>query len=176
MLYRFQVEFSNIDQGIYESLDFRLAQHPSESATYSLTRALGYCLSYQEGLEFSAKGLGDPESPAILVQGMNGPISLWIEIGNPTARKLHKATKIAKQVVIYTYKDPNVLINDIRSNDVHKASEIDIYWLDPKVLAEIEKKLQKNNVWAVMVQDGRLSIEAGGESFETELKKLSVSF
>jgi uncharacterized protein YaeQ len=171
MLYRFHIEFSNIDRGIYESLDFRLAQHPSESLPYLLTRALAFCLSYQENLEFSAKGLGDPDGPALQVQGVNGPIDIWIEIGNPTARKLHKANKIARQLIIYTYKSVDVLIADLKGNDVHKAHEIQIYGLDPKVLLELEKVLEKNNKWAVMVQDGRLSIEVGGNSFSFELKK-----
>jgi uncharacterized protein YaeQ len=58
----------------------------------------------------------------------------------------------------------------LKGNDVHKAHEIQIYGLDPKVLLELEKVLEKNNKWAVMVQDGRLSIEVGGNSFSFELK------
>ena len=62
-LFRFKIELSDLEKGSYQSLDFRAAQHPSESLTYLLTRVLAYCLSYEEDLEFSAGGLADPDSP-----------------------------------------------------------------------------------------------------------------
>lgn len=102
MLYRFTIELSNIDRDVYETLDFRVSQHPSEIASYLLTRSLAYALSYEEGLEFSSQGLADPESPALLKYGLHNSIDLWIEIGNASSRKLHKATKTAKKVIIYT--------------------------------------------------------------------------
>ncbi len=171
MLYRFQIELSNIDRGIYQSLDFRVAQHPSEAIPYLLTRTLAYSLSYQSGLEFSSKGLSDPEGPALQVITDNGALDLWIEIGNPSARKLHKANKAARQVIVYTYKSAEVLILDIQNNDVHKADQIQIYAFDPKILLELESYLEKNNRWGVLLQDGRLSIEIGGKSIAMEVKK-----
>ena len=54
MLYRFLIELSDIDRSVYKSLDFRVAQHPSEIAPYLLSRVLAYALSYQEGLEFAS--------------------------------------------------------------------------------------------------------------------------
>jgi uncharacterized protein YaeQ len=106
MLYRFQIELSDIDRGVYESLDFRVAQHPSETYPYMLSRVLAYCLTYQEGLEFTPGGLADPEAPALRKLGHHNSIDLWIEIGNPSARKLHKASKAAKEVSVFTYKTP----------------------------------------------------------------------
>ncbi len=175
MLYRFQIELSNIDQGIYESLDFRVAQHPSESIPYLLTRTLAYALSYKQGLEFNAKGLGDPEGPAIQIMGSNGGVDLWIEIGNPTARKIHRVSKAARQVVIYTYKSAQVLMNDMISNDVHRAGEIEIYWFDPVFLLELEKQIEKNNRWSLLVQDGQLNVEVKGHSVLLQLTKLNAT-
>lgn len=86
MLYRFQIELSDIDRGVYETLDFRAALHPSEAAPYLLSRVLAYVLTYQEGLEFSPGGLADPEAPALRLLGNHNAIDLWIEIGNPSAR------------------------------------------------------------------------------------------
>ncbi|MEK6773557.1 MAG: YaeQ family protein [Bdellovibrionota bacterium] len=171
MLYRFQIELSDIDRGIYESLDFRVAQHPSEAVPYLLTRTLAYSLSYQRGLEFASKGLGDPEGPALQVITDNGAIDLWVEIGNPSARKLHKANKAARQVIVYTYKSAEVLLLDIKNNDVHKANQIQIYAFDPKILLELESSLEKNNRWGILLQDEHLSIEVNGKSIAMQVKK-----
>ncbi len=174
MLYRFQLELSDVDRGVYESLDFRVAQHPSETAIYLLSRVLAYALSYQEGLEFTPGGLNDPEAPALRALGVHNVIDLWIEIGNPSARRLHKASKSSRQLIVYTYKSPEVLLADIRGNEVHKASEIKIFALDPKFLQGLEPHIEKNNRWSILFQQGQISVEAGQQSHTSEVREFKV--
>lgn len=173
MLYHFQLELSDIDRGIYESLDFRIAQHPSETAPYLLSRTLAYALSYQEGLEFTSGGLNDPDAPALRAMGIHGSINSWIEIGNPSARKLHKASKAAKQVIVYTYKNPEHLIEDIKANDVHRSDEIQIFAFDSKFLEILESYLEKNNRWTVLTQQGHLNVGTNGISIATNVLRIS---
>jgi uncharacterized protein YaeQ len=174
VLYRFQIELSDVDRGVYESLDLRVSQHPSETPPYLLSRVLAYALSYQPGLEFSPSGLSDPDAAALKAMGAHEAVDLWIEIGNPSARKLHKAMKIAKRVVVYTYKSPEVLIDDIKNNDVHRASEISIYAFDADFLLALEHRLQKNNRWSILQHQGHLDIDAGGETVSGDVRALRV--
>ncbi len=171
MLYHFKIELSDIDRGIYQSLDFRIAQHPSETAAYLLCRVLAYALSYQKGLEFSPAGLGDPDGPALQAIGSHSTYDLWIEIGNPAARKLHKASKAARQVQVYTYKNPTLLVAEINAEKVHRADDIQIFAIDPKFLQKLEDQLQKNNRWSIVFQQGTLDIDTGlgKESLTTEV-------
>lgn len=169
MLYRFQIDLSDIDRGLYESLDFRVVQHPSEILSFLLTRVLGYTLSYTDDLKFSATGLGDPDAPAMQATTVTGTINLWIEIGNPSARKLHKAGKLAKQVVVYTYKRPEVLLKEIADGDVHRASEIQIYAFDATLLDQLEKMLKKNNHWSIVHQQGQIDITVDQKSLHGEI-------
>ncbi len=171
MLYRFQIELSDVDRGIYESLDFRISQHPSEISAYLLSRSLAYALSYQPGIEFSPSGLSDPEAPALRVIGKNGSVDLWIEIGNPSARKLHKAGKLAKQVVIYTYKSAEILISDIDANAVHRADELVVYAFDSAFLNQLELMLEKNNRWSLLFQDGQIDLSTPEKSISASVKK-----
>src|SRR5258707_1232333 len=90
-LYRFRIELSDVDRGVYQPLDFRVAMHPSESPLFLVTRILAFALNTQEGLEFTPTGLSDPDEPCLRIANPRGGLSLWIEIGNPSARKLHKA-------------------------------------------------------------------------------------
>lgn len=173
MLYKFQLELSDVDRGIYETLEFRTAQHPSENGAYLLSRVLAYALSYQSGLDFSPGGLADPDAPALQSLGVHGTVDLWIEIGNPSARKLHKAGKIAKQVIIYTYKSPEVLIEQIKQGEVHRANEIQIFAFDPDFLAKLERFVEKNNRWSLLYQGGRLDIDTGSGQISTELRSFS---
>jgi uncharacterized protein YaeQ len=174
MLYRFQVELSDIDRGVYETLDFRIAQHPSEIIPFLLTRTLAYLLCYQDGLEFPPGGLADPDQPALRVVNAQGSVDLWIEIGNPSTRKLHRASKAANRVVVYTYKKPEILIKDIISDNVHGAEEIEIYAFEPKFLTQLESSLEKNNRWSVLMQDGQLDVTVDGQIHTASVKRISI--
>lgn len=174
MLYHFQFDLSDIDRGIYETLDFRIVQHPSETGHYLLTRAFAYALSYQENLQFSPSGLGDPDTPALQAGGALGSIDMWIEIGNPSTRKLHKATKLAKNVIVYTYKNAEILAKEILENKVHRADEIQIYSFDLKFLQNLELVLKKNNRWSLLFQQGQLDVDTGSGASSTEVRKISL--
>ena len=41
---------SDVDRNVYEQLELRAAQHPSEANRSLLTRVLAFCLSYEEGI------------------------------------------------------------------------------------------------------------------------------
>src|ERR1035437_4883643 len=107
-LYRFRIDLTDIDRGIYQALDFRIAMHPSESESFLVTRVLAYALNTQDNLQFSIEGLGTPEEPCLSAVDPGGGYQLWIEIGNPSAKKIHTATKTSQQVRIYTYKNPEL--------------------------------------------------------------------
>jgi uncharacterized protein YaeQ len=168
-LFKFQIELSDIPRSLYQTIEFRAAQHPSESMPYFLTRILAYTLNFEEDLIFSPTGLHDPDAAAINIPDLSGGFKTLIEIGSPSARKLHKATKTAKTVKVYTYKNPLTLIEEIKTEKVHRGSEIEIYSLSPSFLSEIEPLLKNNNRWAVMFNDGTISIQVGDNSLSGEL-------
>jgi len=54
-LYRFQIELSDIDRGVYESLDWRVACHPSEDSERMVVRVLARAIAHEEGLDFGRR-------------------------------------------------------------------------------------------------------------------------
>ena len=100
-IYTFEITLNDADRGVYETLAFRVARHPSETAEYLLTRVLAYCLEFTDGIQFS-KGLSDPDVPALAVRDLTGVLLTWIDIGAPEADRLHKATKSARRVASFT--------------------------------------------------------------------------
>ncbi len=175
MLYRFNIDLSDIDRGIYQSLDFRIAQHPSETLIYLLCRAIAYIHSYDAQLEFSGAGLSDPEAAALKMTERNGNIKLWIEIGNPSPKKLHKASKMSQIVQIYNYKNSHHLVEEINNADVHKKESLQIFQIEQKFLENIEKILEKNNRWSVLIQQGQFDLNINTNSYVTEIKKITLS-
>lgn len=170
-LYRFKIELSHLDKNLYQSLDFRLAQHPSESLDYLLTRVLAYAVSYEDGLEISAIGLADPDSPALSLANPRGGFHLWIEIGNPSNRKIHKASKAATTVQIFTYKDPQVLLAEMAREEIYRRSDVQIFAIPPKFLDLLQNQLEKETRWNLIFNDGVLMVSNENFSAECEVIK-----
>lgn len=142
--------------------------HPSETELFLLTRVLAYALRYQEGLTFSP-GLSTADEPAISLTGPGGKILEWIEIGNPAARRLHKAAKAAGSVHVFTYKDPAALKRELAGETIHRSAEIRIAAVDPDFLERLSAQLARDNRWSLLHQEGELTIAVGSETFHSTL-------
>jgi uncharacterized protein YaeQ len=173
-LYRFRLSVSDLDRGFYEDLDFRVAQHPSESEPYLLTRIIAYALNFEDGLEFMP-GLCTADDPALRLAGENGGIALWIDIGNPSPRRMHKASKASARLRIYTYKDPEPMLREARGEKIHRAEEIEVFSLDERFLKSAAGRLEKDNRWSLMHQEGELTLTMGEEAFSGSLVRHTLS-
>lgn len=160
-LYHFQIELSDVDRGVYETLDFRLAQHPSESMAYLLTRAIAYALLQEEGIEFSKGGLSSADEPPLGVRDLQGNRRAWIEIGTPSAERLHKAAKASPRVVVFTQHDPRLLVREAASRPIHKVELIEVYALEPRFLAQLGELTERNARWTLLRSGGVLYVSVG---------------
>jgi uncharacterized protein YaeQ len=160
-VYRLKIDLSDVDRGVYESLDLRLAQHPSESLPYLLTRAIAYALLYEEGIAFSKGGLSSPDEPALSVRDLQGNLRCWIEVGTPSAERLHKAAKASPRVVVFTPHDPRLLEREAASRAIHKAELIEVYALDPRFLDALGELTDRNAQWTLLRHDGAVTVTVG---------------
>ena len=108
-IYNITVALSDVDRGVYETLELRMARHPSESMRFLVTRLFAYALSYEEGIAFSKGGISSTDEPPVSIRDLTGVLVAWIDVGSPTAARLHKATKAAKRVSLFTCADVSYL-------------------------------------------------------------------
>jgi uncharacterized protein YaeQ len=160
-IYTFDIELSDSDRGVYETLALRVARHPSESEDYLVTRLLAYCLEHAEGIAFSTGGLSDPDEPALSVRDLTGTITAWIEIGAPDAARVHKASKAAPRVAVYTHKDPDKLLAQWAGERIHRSSELELYSVDRALVAALVAKLSRRMTLALSVTGGHLYLTLG---------------
>src|SRR5215212_8423467 len=118
-IYNFDVDLSDTDRHVYESLALRVARHPSESEEYLVARVLAYLLEFAEGIEFS-RGVSDPDEPAIAIRDLTGAITTWVDIGTPDAARLHKAAKSGARVVVYTHKNADQFLKQLSGEKIHR--------------------------------------------------------
>ena len=120
-IYAFDVQLADADRGVYETLALRVARHPSETEASLVTRVLAYCLEYVDGIAFS-NGLAEPDEPALAVRDLTGGMRAWIDVGAPAATRMHRAGKAAKRVVVYTHKDPGMVLRQWAGERIHRAA------------------------------------------------------
>ena len=168
-IYRFTLDISDVDRAVYDSAELRIAQHPSETAHYLVTRVIAYALHVSDGVEMSRAGLCDPSDPPILARDLTGKMTLWIDIGQPSPERLHKATKAANSVFVYTYKKPQLLIDSVAKATVHRVEDIQYFSLAPSFLDALANCLARNNQWSIVRTENELFVTTGEESFSATL-------
>jgi uncharacterized protein YaeQ len=159
-LYHFLIDLSDVDRGVYASLDLRVARHPSETMRFLLTRVLAYCLCYEEGIAFSP-GLSHTEEPAVWIKDLQGTLRAWIEVGTPSAERLHKARKACPRVVVFTHHDPGLLQAAARAKAIHQAETIQVFAFDGPTLDALDAATGRHAEWTVVHTEGLLYVTSG---------------
>lgn len=153
------LSLSDVDRGVYETLELRIARHPSESMRYMLTRMLGYALAYEDGIAFSKGGLSSPDEAPISIHDPTGILLAWIDIGSPSAERLHRASKSARRVAIYTSAEPAQVVQmqrDAAKNSIHRADQIEVWRFDPRFIDALEPLVGRRLELELVRTEGRL--------------------
>jgi uncharacterized protein YaeQ len=174
-IYVFTVRLSHVDRGIYETLELRLARHPSESPEYLVTRLLAYCLEFTEGIAFSKGGLSEPDEPAIMVRDLTGALQGWIEIGLPDAARLHKAAKAAKYVAVYPTRDVTTWLARLAGERIHRAEQIAVQVIDAALLAQLASKLERRMDFDLSVSEGTLYLSLGETTLTGAVERMALA-
>jgi uncharacterized protein YaeQ len=167
-IHNFDVDLADADRGRYETLALRVARHPSESEEYLLARVLAYCLEYSDGIGFSP-GLSNPEDPPVAVRDLTGAIRVWVEIGAPDAARLHKASKAAPRVVVYTHKDPGQWLRQLAGDRIHRAADVEIYSFDRTFVAALVARLERRMAMTLSVADRHLFVALDGAVLDSDI-------
>lgn len=169
-LFRLEIELSDVDRGVYETLELRVARHPSESMRYLVTRTLAYCLSYEEGIAFSKGGLSSTDEPPVSIRDAQGVLRAWIDVGAPSAARVHKASKAAERVEIYGASDLGELRHEALAGRIHRAHDIDVWTFAASFLDALEPKLERNTSLTLARTEGQLYVTTGGVTLEGVLE------
>jgi uncharacterized protein YaeQ len=173
-IYNFDVDLADNDRGVYESLALRVAQHPSESGEFLVARLLAYLLEYAEGIEFS-RGVSTPDEPAIAIRDLTGAVTAWIDVGTPDAARLHKASKTAARVVVYTHKDPAQFLKQLAGEKIHRAEALELYAFDRVLIGALVARLDRRIALSVSITDRELYVSIGDENLTGGIVRLNRS-
>ncbi len=173
-LYNIDIDLADADRHVYESLALRVARHPSESEEHLVARVLAYAMEFTDGIAFSPGGLSDSEQPAIAIRDLTGAVTSWIEIGHPDPAKLHKASKAAPRVAVYTHKDPDRWADHVRAARIFRAEALEVYALDRTLIGSLTDRLDRRMSFALAVTDRELFVSIGSDTLNGAVPRVSL--
>ncbi|WP_405138090.1 YaeQ family protein [Nocardia sp. NBC_01388] len=173
-LHTFAVQLADVDRGVYVDLDLRVARHPSETAEYMLTRVLAYCLEYEEGIAFSEGGISATKEPAVVVRDLTTRVTAWIEVGAPDVDRVHRGSKLAGRVAIYTHHDPAKVLSQLPAKRIHQGTEIPLYSFDPGFIESAVPAIQRRNNVTLSITERLLYLDINGTAVQTQIERHSL--
>lgn len=107
-IYKFRINLTDMNRDYFDTISITTALHPSEKLERLAARLLAFCLHAQPDLAFT-KGLSSTEEPDIWKKEYDDSISVWIDVGEPEAERIKKASRQAKQVAVYSFNSKSAV-------------------------------------------------------------------
>lgn len=167
-MYHFSIELSDTDRGVYESFKLPTALHPSESLEFMMARVVAYTLEYGEGISFSP-GIGATEEPAIAIKGLDGTFTAWIDVGAPSAERIHRAAKAAGRVAVYCHRSAEVVYQQLTQAPIFRGEEVSFYSFDEGFISALVSTLDRRNEMTISRSDGTLYVQSNGQDLSSSV-------
>ena len=129
-----------------------------------VVRVLAYCLEYEEGIAMT-EGVSSGDEPALLIRDLTGTMTAWIEVRMPAAARLHRGSKHAGRVAVYTHRDARQLLAQLSGEKIHRAGEIPIRSFDRGTIEEIGNAIARRTSLSLSVADGDVYVSIGDRTF-----------
>lgn len=165
-IYRVNIQLSDIDRGVYESLQATVARHPSETEERLVARLLAYALFFEPELAFT-KGVGSGDEPDLWLKGPDGRVLLWVEAGLPEPDRLIKAGRHAERVALIACGKALPKWEQQHLPKLLGVTNLSVIRFDQTFITHLVATLDRSINWSVTITDGNLYINVGDETIET---------
>lgn len=168
-VFKASLDISDLRRHHYQHYAFTIARHPSETDERMMLRLLAFALFAHQDLEFT-RGISDTDEPDLWLKAPSGEIELWVELGNPSSKRLRRARSLASKIMVVSYGGRTAeqwwLENERELRGFKSLSLIEIAQTESQALAEMAQRnmrlqftLDEDSIW-VSDQSTSLEIQA----------------
>jgi uncharacterized protein YaeQ len=168
-IYRANIQISDIDRNVYETLQAAVARHPSETGERLVARLLAYALFHEEGLEFT-RGISASDEPDLWSKGPDGRVTAWVEVGLPEAERLIKAARHAERVALLACGSSLPVWERLQLPKLAGVTNLSLTTLDQNFINRLVTLLERTISWEITVSGGTLYLQVAGQSLETPIQ------
>ena len=171
IIYRIDLQLSDLDRNRYESLQATVARHPSETEERLVARILAYALCYDDGLVFT-RGISSGDEPDLWVKGPDGRVACWIEVGLPDPDRLVKASRHCGRVILFACGSSLPRWTAQHLAKLSGAANVTVVTFDQQFLDRLTEGLQRSIAWSLTITENSLYLGTGHSTLETSLAHL----
>jgi len=171
-IYRVNIQLSDVDRGIYESLQATVARHPSETEERLVARLLAYTLFFDPELAFT-RGVSAGDEPDLWLKGPDNRVQLWVEVGLPEAERLIKASRHAARVAAIVCGKALPVWEQQHLPKLGGVPNLTILRFDHSFIIDLAARLDRSITWSVTITDNNLYINVGDDTFESMVQELA---
>jgi uncharacterized protein YaeQ len=168
-VYKASLQLSDIDRGIYETVQATVAQHPSETEERLVARLLAYAIFHEPELTFT-KGISATDEPDLWVKRADDRVRLWIEVGLPEPDRIIKASRHSERVALLACGRALASWDQQQLPKLEKLANLTIISIDPAIIARLATKLERSIIWSVTITEGTLYLTIGEETLEAAIQ------
>jgi len=170
-LYKVELQLVDTDRDVYDSCNFTLSQHPSETQARMMVRLMVYALNFHSDLQFT-KGLSTQDEPDIWEISPSLEIEKWIEVGQASPERMRKGISRSPKVMLYAYGSET----DVwwqKSEAAFKAlPHIEVYKFEHRQIEKLVGLVSKKMQLTISIADGELYINAADKELSINLSRL----
>ncbi len=165
-IYRAQLELSHVDRNVYAERQLTLARHPSETVERMVMRLLAFGLRYDDGLEFG-RGVSATDEPDLWRREGDGRVIDWIEVGQPDAKRLIKASRQSARCDLFVFGEGASRWRTTQLDAMKLPDNLGVARIEDSFVASLSASVDRQIRWSMTVSEGTIFLGDGEETFET---------
>jgi len=97
-----------------------------------------------------------------------------IEVGAPDADRLHRGSKLAGRVAVYTHRDPRIVLEQLAGRKIHGGEAIPIYTFGRGFIENVAAILPRRASLSLTITERQLYLDVDDQSFSTTVEERMV--
>lgn len=170
IIHKASVSFSDLDRNVYADHEITIARHPSETEERMMVRLLAWVLNAPENNDHGTLELGkdmwEPEEPSLVQNDLTGLRMHEIEVGQPEEKRLVRACGRSKCVTVYGFANATAAWWAGVAEKLAKVKNLTVWQLAPEQVKALGALADRAMVLQMTVQDGVITLDAGGRSVD----------
>jgi uncharacterized protein YaeQ len=168
-VYKASIQLSDVDRGVYETLQATAAQHPSETEERLVARLLAYAIFHEPELTFT-KGISATDEPDLWVKRADDRVRLWVEVGLPEPDRIIKASRHSERVALLACGRTIAIWDQQQLPKLERLANLTVLSLDQALIAGLATRLERSIAWSVTITEGMLYLTIGEETLESAIQ------
>jgi uncharacterized protein YaeQ len=168
-VFKTSIQLSDVDHGVYETLQATVAQHPSETEERLVARLLAYAIFHEPELAFT-KGISATDEPDLWVKRADDRVRLWVEVGLPEPDRIIKASRHSERVALLACGRTLAIWDQQQLPKLEKLANLTVISIDQPLISSLATRLERTITWSVTITEGMLYLTIGEETLEAAIQ------